>query len=334
MRKLHNSVSGWIIGCECPSSLVSVWACQCRRNSAAFCCGNLNNLNESLSFASFLLSLNLISHFHQPAINNNMDALPSDNSILFGRGRAYNSHPGNLKMRLILDKYRDEYRRALKGEKAKLVRRIYDELVAGGMKFMKQVEEGQAWVEVDMNSAIQKVGHSLRNPKYRSKPTTTKKVQSLGPEKVSRAVPKARPPPEPVSADSSIASVQDHGLDKKAAVSQPLVSKTAAVPQHVGGFVQQNNAAGGQNLANLATVLQNQLVEMELERLRSALPVAVAPPAFGLLPMYSTNQLYGMAEQDALRSLASSNWQSNPVPEDPMFWIRVAAASLSNTGLY
>ncbi|CAJ1942060.1 unnamed protein product [Cylindrotheca closterium] len=89
--------------------------------------------------------------------------LPADNYILFGRGKSCNNHPGNKEMRRNIERYRDQYQLSARGEKYKLVRKVYDELVEAGMKFLKPAEGQDGWVEVDAEAAILKVGHALRS---------------------------------------------------------------------------------------------------------------------------------------------------------------------------
>jgi len=89
--------------------------------------------------------------------------LPDDNSILFGRGKSCNNHKGNIKMRRIINRYKDEYQMSVRGEKYQLVLRVYGELVDAGMKFLKPTDGQDGWMEVGVEAAIQKVGHALRN---------------------------------------------------------------------------------------------------------------------------------------------------------------------------
>ncbi|CAJ1949608.1 unnamed protein product [Cylindrotheca closterium] len=275
---------------------------------------------------------------------------PDDSSILFGRGKAYNSHPGNLKMRSVLDKYRDEYRQSLKGEKCKLVRKVHDELVGQGMKFMKQAEGGHGWVEVDLTAAVQKVGLSLRNPKIlRHKPTANKSVKAPVPDKSSS------------SAFANVGKGQPSGItSKEASVATAMQKQTGNslgleelgdLLNHRSALAEMETVAGGfqqlQNLGDLMqpdnagfaehaiALLQNHFAELELERLRSTLSACMGPLAHSSQQSFqSANQVYTSAERDLLASVANSSSQFNySFPdEDPMFWIRLAAASLLNTG--
>ncbi|CAJ1931151.1 unnamed protein product [Cylindrotheca closterium] len=90
-----------------------------------------------------------------------------DDCILFGRGKGCNNHPGNKRMRLVIEGYRDRYQGAGRGGKRKLVHEIYKELIEAGMKFLKQEEGLDGWIEADADEAIKKVGHAMRCPRIR-----------------------------------------------------------------------------------------------------------------------------------------------------------------------
>ncbi|CAJ1969190.1 unnamed protein product [Cylindrotheca closterium] len=92
----------------------------------------------------------------------NSSSIADANHVLFGRGKRCTNNPGNQRMRKILDKYRVRYFGASCAEKRKLIRKAYKEIIEGGVKFLKQTESEDEWVEVDVELAIQKVGHSLR----------------------------------------------------------------------------------------------------------------------------------------------------------------------------
>ncbi|CAJ1969184.1 unnamed protein product [Cylindrotheca closterium] len=92
----------------------------------------------------------------------NSSSIAEANHVLFGRGKRFTYHPGNQRMRRILDKYRSQYFGASCAEKRKLIKKAYEEIVEGGVKFLKPAGREDEWVEVDVELAIQKVGHSLR----------------------------------------------------------------------------------------------------------------------------------------------------------------------------
>eukprot|EP00526_Cylindrotheca_closterium_P017459 CAMPEP_0113624180 /NCGR_PEP_ID=MMETSP0017_2-20120614/12461_1 /TAXON_ID=2856 /ORGANISM="Cylindrotheca closterium" /LENGTH=307 /DNA_ID=CAMNT_0000534195 /DNA_START=55 /DNA_END=978 /DNA_ORIENTATION=- /assembly_acc=CAM_ASM_000147 len=89
---------------------------------------------------------------------------PTGNDVLFGRGKRFQNHPGNLRMRKIIRKYKKIYM-AQKGQHKKrlVVENAYNEIVSGGARFVKQSEENKNdWVEVMMHEALEKVAHTIR----------------------------------------------------------------------------------------------------------------------------------------------------------------------------
>lgn len=89
---------------------------------------------------------------------------PTANDVLFGRGKRFQNHPGNLRMRKIIRKYKKIYM-AQKGQHKKrlVVENAYNEIVSGGARFVKQSEDNKnEWVEVMMHEALEKVAHTIR----------------------------------------------------------------------------------------------------------------------------------------------------------------------------
>jgi hypothetical protein len=101
---------------------------------------------------------------------------PSANDILFGRGKRFQNHPGNLRMRKIIRKYKNIYS-AQKGQHRKrlVVENAYNEIIDGGARFVKQSEGKGEWVEVVMHEALEKVAHTIRyKPRNRKEGATGK----------------------------------------------------------------------------------------------------------------------------------------------------------------
>lgn len=89
---------------------------------------------------------------------------PTANDVLFGRGKRFQNHPGNLRMRKIIRKYKKIYM-AQKGQHKKrlVVENAYNEIISGGARFVKQSEDNKTeWVEVMMHEALEKVAHTIR----------------------------------------------------------------------------------------------------------------------------------------------------------------------------
>eukprot|EP00980_Cylindrotheca_fusiformis_P028381 scaffold22596_cov131-Cylindrotheca_fusiformis.AAC.10 len=105
-----------------------------------------------------------------PVIRNDNPILRADTrDILFGRGKAFNNHPGNKRMREIVDKYRRTFQAMNRGEKRTVVRIVYSELIEGGARFLKRKKGDDEWMEVCADLAMEKVGHSLRCKRGRVK---------------------------------------------------------------------------------------------------------------------------------------------------------------------
>jgi len=82
--------------------------------------------------------------------------------IIFGRGRGFQNHPGNERMRDIIEKYKTQYHSLNRDGKRKLVEAVHAEITEGGARFLKKLDNEQAWVVVDLPIALQKVSHTMR----------------------------------------------------------------------------------------------------------------------------------------------------------------------------
>jgi hypothetical protein len=86
----------------------------------------------------------------------------TDNDIVLGRGRGFQNHSGNQRMRNIIEGYKTRYHSLSRMEKRKLVQKVYDQVIAGGARFLKKLDNEEAWVVVDLPIALQKVSHTMR----------------------------------------------------------------------------------------------------------------------------------------------------------------------------
>lgn len=82
--------------------------------------------------------------------------------ILFGRGKGFQNHPGNKRMREIIDKYKNQYHSLKRSEKREMVENVYKEITLNGARFLKKLSDENAFVMVDEPVALQKVSHTLR----------------------------------------------------------------------------------------------------------------------------------------------------------------------------
>lgn len=100
---------------------------------------------------------------------------PGEHDVLFGRGRCFLSHPGNKRLQMIIDLYRDEYLGSNRDQKFAMTQRIVQLVKFSGneqnqfLKFNKKLEK---WIEVNDKMAREKVSHALRDRKERKSLST------------------------------------------------------------------------------------------------------------------------------------------------------------------
>jgi len=82
--------------------------------------------------------------------------------VIFGRGKGLQKHPGNKRMRSIIDRYKVQYHASKRAEKKDLVVTVYNEITEGGVRFLKKIDGENAWILVDEPVAMEKVSHTLR----------------------------------------------------------------------------------------------------------------------------------------------------------------------------
>eukprot|EP00526_Cylindrotheca_closterium_P017599 CAMPEP_0113608770 /NCGR_PEP_ID=MMETSP0017_2-20120614/4108_1 /TAXON_ID=2856 /ORGANISM="Cylindrotheca closterium" /LENGTH=295 /DNA_ID=CAMNT_0000517489 /DNA_START=113 /DNA_END=1000 /DNA_ORIENTATION=- /assembly_acc=CAM_ASM_000147 len=227
--------------------------------------------------------------------------LLDDKHILLGRGKGANSHPGNIRMRLIVDKHRAHYKAIGRGEKYQLVKKVYEELISGGTKFMKPSEKDDGWEEVSAQVAITKVGHSIRCSKNRRKCDVTQSKAITGRSKSS--LPSERTSMLKASPPSRIRSSQV-GQDLTLGPQYTTATSMTSIEE---GLISRFPLARNETmrlgvpslLSSPLSSLDAYLVEMQNNRLRSGLFVATGPlPLSGTLSgSVSASQFHGLMEQ-------------------------------------
>ena len=90
--------------------------------------------------------------------------------ILFGRGKTHRRHPGNMRLQLISDLYRDTYINSDREEKTAITKNMVQILKSGSKagRFLKLDPVLGQWVEVSDEVARAKVGHAIRDGKTTS----------------------------------------------------------------------------------------------------------------------------------------------------------------------
>lgn len=87
--------------------------------------------------------------------------IPSRNDVLFGRGKPFREHIGNLRLFNLLDENLDRYEKLRLKEKSMLIAEMVDAIRAEGGRFLMK-QDGVVWTEVDDRQAKEKVSHAFR----------------------------------------------------------------------------------------------------------------------------------------------------------------------------
>eukprot|EP00934_Nitzschia_sp_Nitz4_P006286 Nitzschia sp. Nitz4//scaffold99_size76975//4803//6306//NITZ4_005564-RA/size76975-snap-gene-0.4-mRNA-1//-1//CDS//3329560814//6276//frame0 len=106
--------------------------------------------------------------------------LPTSNDILFGRGRPFQQHPGNLRFSLVIESLKPQYEELKRNEKTTMAENVVKQLKDGGSRFLRQGEG--CWEEVDDAVAREKVSQafrSLRSGKVGSSSSTHSRKRSV-----------------------------------------------------------------------------------------------------------------------------------------------------------
>jgi len=98
-------------------------------------------------------------------ILSNDASVPTDSDVLFGRGGRTNHHPGNKRLRTIVDQYKVAYERARKTDKPRYAKAIVQALrqhATAPSRFLRIDEKTNQWVDVGDRRAAEKVSQTLR----------------------------------------------------------------------------------------------------------------------------------------------------------------------------
>jgi hypothetical protein len=100
--------------------------------------------------------------------------LPGHNDVLLGRGKPFNEHSGNVRLRRLVDLHKEEYKMARVGEKHTITRKIVESVKSNSGRFLKRDPDGW-WVLVSDDEATEKVSHNFRT----ARSIKTKERQSI-----------------------------------------------------------------------------------------------------------------------------------------------------------
>ena len=99
--------------------------------------------------------------------------LPGPYDVLVGRGKFIQDHPGNFRYRHVIENHMLRYEQSSKRvEKTNLTSEIVQVVKGYGGRFLKQ--ENGGWIEIDDESARDKVSHSFRNLRQSMGASSTK----------------------------------------------------------------------------------------------------------------------------------------------------------------
>jgi hypothetical protein len=90
---------------------------------------------------------------------------PLQIDVLLGRGRGTMKHPGNLRLRMVMQSFFVLYENSTKMEKPFVAKLVVEEVQKKGGRFMKK--EGVGWQEVVDEIAGEKVKHGFRDLRLR-----------------------------------------------------------------------------------------------------------------------------------------------------------------------
>jgi hypothetical protein len=85
--------------------------------------------------------------------------------VVFGRGRGFQDHTGNKRMRDMIEKYKTQYHSFNRAGKRTLVESVYKKITDGGGRFLKKLDGDYGeviWVVVNHHTALQKVSQYMR----------------------------------------------------------------------------------------------------------------------------------------------------------------------------
>jgi hypothetical protein len=83
--------------------------------------------------------------------------LPSHNDVTLGRGKPCQDHPGNVRMRDLVDMHLDEYKSSkILGQKTFLAEKIVASMKQSSCRFLKRNADGW-WLDVPDEEAVVKV---------------------------------------------------------------------------------------------------------------------------------------------------------------------------------
>lgn len=230
---------------------------------------------------------------------------PTKFDVLFGRGKPYQGHSGNIRLHKVVDVYKPRYSQARRHVKTEIAEEIVQFIKGGGEKsgrFLKRTEGEDAWVEVSDTIARDKVSHALRG-KSRHSELATESPEPLIPTKriggnLEQAAKRQRMAAHPLAAEMYAQRSQGGFMDPLSGRIFPSAVTGAALPANL--FHQ--DAASNQLLGRLHHPLGGSLPpQLAASQLYSSM--GGMRNLSGFLPMHHSPRL--TREQEALAYLQS-----------------------------
>jgi len=94
--------------------------------------------------------------------------VPREQDVLFGRASSQKHHPGNEFLRQLCDWHRASYDLADRNGKTVISQNLVNHVRARGGRFLKFMKDFRCWREASSEEARLKVGHMLRDGRYKS----------------------------------------------------------------------------------------------------------------------------------------------------------------------
>ena len=95
--------------------------------------------------------------------------LPTRKDVILRRGRVFHDHPGNQRMRQLIDSLQSEYAKAPVKEKPQIAMRIVTSIRSEGGRFLERDKADGWWLVVDDKEACKRVGKAIRTMRQNTK---------------------------------------------------------------------------------------------------------------------------------------------------------------------
>lgn len=89
--------------------------------------------------------------------------LPARNDVILRRGRVFQEHPGNVKMRHLILTIQEEYGQAAPRDKTQIANRVVQQVKDGGGRFLERDQADGWWITVNDKEACKRVSKAIRS---------------------------------------------------------------------------------------------------------------------------------------------------------------------------